>query len=422
MSDNPHTHFDATHHDDEIAFGPFKFLNPTTRRVPLEYARNNVKGGTTTTQENGKEVVGKTGLGNAGDVRAADVHRKWRSRDNRKGRHAISVKPSAAHTVPRSTSTPRAVLRGILRMFTSYPYYDVSYLVAAIFTIGSVVWVINAFFVWLPLEKPSTEFSGEIEDAGGITAFIGATIFEIGSVFLMLEAINEDRTGCFGWAVEEVWEEEEGRLGMKLEKGNCRHHHGNKRNLVGKGKEVEDGKTSTDPTAARSWQWWPSMHALRTQYLHNIGFLACSFQMLGATIFWIAGFTALPPIFNRLTSTAAQNGAYWLPQVIGGTGFIISGALFMLETQKKWWLPAWGTLGWHIGAWNLIGGIGFTLCGALGFGSANSGVAYEASLATFWGSWCFLIGSVIQWYESLEKYPVEVEDFGSKDVKNGGEK
>jgi len=307
-------------------------------------------------------------------------------------------------------------------MFTSYPYYDVSYLVAVIFTVGSVIWVVNAFFVWLPLERPSTEFSGEIEDAGGITAFIGATVFEIGSIFLMLEAINEDRTGCFGWAVEEVWEEEEGRVGTKLEEGNCRHHHGNKRNLVGKGRKLEEGKTSTDPTNTRSWQWWPSLHALRTQYIHNIGFLACSFQMLGATIFWISGFTALPPIYNRLTSTAAQNGAYWLPQVIGGTGFIISGTLFMLETQKKWWMPAWGTLGWHIGAWNLIGGIGFTLCGALGFGSANSGVAYEASLATFWGSWCFLIGSIIQWYESLEKYPVEVEDFGSKDVKGGGDK
>lgn len=89
--------------------------------------------------------------------------------------------------------------------------------------------------------------------------------------------------------------------------------------------------------------------------------------MLGATIFWIAGFTALPPIYNRLTSTAAQNGAYWLPQVIGGTGFIISGALFMLETQKKWWLPAWGTLGWHIGAWNLIG---YVFCSVLLFEKA----------------------------------------------------
>ena len=54
-------------------------------------------------------------------------------------------------------------------------------------------------------------------------------------------------------------------------------------------------------------------------------------------------------------------------------------------------------------------GIGFTLCGALGFASANSGAVYQGSLATFWGSWCFLIGSVIQWYESLDKHPVEVE-------------
>jgi hypothetical protein len=77
--------------------------------------------------------------------------------------------------------------------------------------------------------------------------------------------------------------------------------------------------------------------------------------MIGATIFWIAGFTALPPILNRLTSTAAQNGAYWLPQVIGGTGFTVSGTLFMLETQKNWYTPAPKVLGWHIAVWNLIG-------------------------------------------------------------------
>lgn len=70
---------------------------------------------------------------------------------------------------------------------------------------------------------------------------------------------------------------------------------------------------------------------------------------------WISGFTALPPIYSRLTSTAALNGAFWLPQVIGGTGFIVSGTLFMLETQQKWYLPAFKVLGWHIGAWNLIG-------------------------------------------------------------------
>ena len=98
---------------------------------------------------------------------------------------------------------------------------------------------------------------------------------------------------------------------------------------------------------------------------------------------------------------------YWTPQVIGGLGFIISGTLFMLETQSKWWKPAPRTLGWWIGAWNLIGGVGFTICPAFGY-DTSSWAQYQACLSTFWGSWAFLIGSVVQWYESLEKFPVEV--------------
>jgi hypothetical protein len=77
--------------------------------------------------------------------------------------------------------------------------------------------------------------------------------------------------------------------------------------------------------------------------------------MFGATVFWISGFTALPPIYDALTTTAALNGAYWAPQVIGGSGFIVSGILFMIETQQKWYLPAPKVLGWHIGVWNLLG-------------------------------------------------------------------
>ena len=52
--------------------------------------------------------------------------------------------------------------------------------------------------------------------------------------------------------------------------------------------------------------------------------------------------------------------------------------------------------------WNFIGGVGFALCGALGYGSVSkSGVLYQSTLCTFWGSWAFLIGSVLQWYESV---------------------
>jgi hypothetical protein len=75
------------------------------------------------------------------------------------------------------------------------------------------------------------------------------------------------------------------------------------------------------------------------------------------TIFWISGFTALPGILNLL-SKPLEDGIYWTPQVVGGSGFIVSGILFMLETQERWYLPALDVLGWHIGFWNTIGGLG----------------------------------------------------------------
>lgn len=156
------------------------------------------------------------------------------------GRHAISVTPEndGKYVTPPRTSTLKETAKGIWRMFATYPYWDVSYLVAVIFTLGSVVWCINAFFVWLPLQDPSTEFPGEIATAGGITAFLGATIFEIGSIFLMIEAVNENRSDCFGWALEEALEEK-GLVQLRPEHA-CKHHHLNKHSLLGKGKASDD--------------------------------------------------------------------------------------------------------------------------------------------------------------------------------------
>jgi hypothetical protein len=111
-------------------------------------------------------------------------------------------------------------------MLTTYPYWDVSYLVAIFFTLGSVVWCINGFFSWLPLQDPSTQFSGEGNLGGGITAFVGATIFELGSILLMIEAVNENRSDCFGWAVEEALEK--GLVRVRPDHADCRHHHHDK--------------------------------------------------------------------------------------------------------------------------------------------------------------------------------------------------
>ncbi|KAF2033610.1 hypothetical protein EK21DRAFT_58222 [Setomelanomma holmii] len=346
-----------------------------------------------------------------------DVRYKWTSRNNRKGRHAIIINSNLAtaapkQSTPRSTLSFRSIAHNVWRMLTYYPFWDISYDVAFVFTLGSVIWVINAFLVWLPLVRPSTEFENEELYGGGITAFIGATVFEFGSFLLMAEAVNENRSGCFGWALARSlsYDKEDGAVSVKPEKASCTHHHSNKRNLVGKGgsHSTEAAVKSGAQSDTRTWVWWPCTEELRTHYLHSLGFLASLSQLIGASIFWISGLTALPGIYDRM-SRPITIVFYWTPQVLGGLGFIISGTLFMVETQTKWWKPAPKTLGWWIGAWNLIGGIGFTICPAFGY-DEQSWAQYQACLSTFWGSWAFLIGSVIQWYESLEKFPVEVEN------------
>jgi hypothetical protein len=271
-------------------------------------------------------------------------------------------------------------------------------------------------FVWFPLVRPSSEFAGEIDTGGGVTAFIGATIFVLGSYLLLLEAFNENRSGCFGWAVHELVDDSEEMLSFKYvaSESECEHHHPNNpftarsANSSVKDTGSPEMAPNTKPRSPdRGWVWFPPWSDLRDRYLHELGFLASAVQMVAATVFWISGFTALPGIFNHL-SPGLLDGIYWTPQIIGGSGFILSGVMFMLETQEKWYKPALNVLGWHIGLWNMIGGLGFALCPAFGY-DTSTWAQYQASLSTFWGSWAFLIGSLIQLYESLQKYPVDIK-------------
>ncbi|KIW10553.1 hypothetical protein PV08_11517 [Exophiala spinifera] len=408
----------------EHATAPLGFLNPTRAHfqldgavLPAEAAAPAEAG-----DSEGSDYIGKKHhKEDDEEIPAKNVRFLWRARDNRKGRHALLVqKPQPGeetqYLTPRRTTHYKEVLKNIKLTFTYFPVWDISWLVAVIFTLGSVVWVINGFFAWLPLVAPSTEFHNEVYIGGGVTAFIGAILFfETGSILLVIEAVNSNHSGCFGWAVEQLREDIHGTSGkpiyrFRASRRHCRHHHQNRRNFVGKPSrtlaeeaQVAAYKSKDGP----SWQWWPSWHDLRTHYIHELGFLAGMAQLFGATIFGISGITALPGIINHLHPQHVLNGAYWIPQVIGGSGFIVSSALYMLETQQKWWKPAFHILGWHIGFWNFIGAIGFTLCGALGMAYKNSGAEYQASLSTFWGSWAFLIGSYLQLYESLDTHPVE---------------
>ena len=96
--------------------------------------------------------------------------------------------------------------------------------------------------------------------------------------------------------------------------------------------------------------------------------MACFIQLWAATIFWVstmsgflfssstfqsahtetprAGLPNVIPGFPNDPPTAITDVFYWTPQVIGGTGFIISSVLFMLEVSSKWWLPNVRSIGW----------------------------------------------------------------------------
>ncbi|RAL11594.1 uncharacterized protein BO97DRAFT_307632, partial [Aspergillus homomorphus CBS 101889] len=337
------------------------------------------------------------------------IYRLWRARDTRKGRHALRIVTAANHSdvdttktqrtdpqlqpPPSTKTTPQIQIqiqkprRRITPSTLTKPLTDLPTLTALLFLVGSVIWILNAFFVWLPLQDPASEFAGEEIGGGGWTAFIGAAVFEVGSWGLVLEAVSVLPSGddrCWGWGVETAIRENSGEattLVLQPTTSPCICRRAGRRGFLGMRLLRQSGKKDN---------------------LHELGFLASLTQLVGASIFWIAGFTGLPGIINHM-GPALTDGVYWVPQVVGGVCFVVSGGLFTLETQERWDRPAWTVLGWHIGVWNVVGGVGFTLCGVFGL----AGLQYQACLATFWGSWAFLWASALQCYESLEKWPVE---------------
>ncbi|GAB1313906.1 Integral membrane protein [Madurella fahalii] len=403
------------------ASGPFLFLNPTTRYHPVSKPP----------WEQKQEPQDPGHIVNQADREGQEqIYHVWRSRDNRKGRRRVAYlrKQDGGPVKSRTDhyrSQGRKLALGVGKMVTRFPVWDVTYLVAVAFVLGSVIWVINGFFVWLPLARPESEFSGETDIAAGILAFLGTTVFEIGSVLMVIEAINAERSDCFGWELEEELEDHGLRLHPRHE--GCRHGHQNRQALLRDsavamiaattvdtvaepGGLGPDGDEKVKPEKERRWSWWPTRHELTTHYIKEIGFLASLIQLMGATVFWMAGFTNLPGIHNAI-SLPVTNGTYWLPQVVGGTGFIVSSILLMVEVQDKWYTPAPTMLGWHVGFWNLVGAIGFTVCGALGFAAEfSTAVEYASAMSTFAGSWAFLVCSAVQWYEALDKYSISVED------------
>lgn len=313
-------------------------------------------------------------------------------------------------------------------MFTVFPYWDISWWIGVSFTIGCLLFVACGFFYWLPVAYPETEFAQEKTVAGGLSAFIGATLFQIGAVLLLLEAYNDRAETKFGGALEKLLSDNfnpRRRIKTSKEDGSS----STDSDSQTKTSSHTDGSATADANPSvllpsteqqalqsrinnvntfgeREWQWFPTWYDLKTHYIFEIGFLASFTMSLGATIFYITGILALPGIH---LSKEVKQGIYFFPYLLGGILFWLSSALYILETQPNWYTPQPFQIGWHIGFFNMLGGIGWTLAASFGYCSPNW-CEYQSQLSLIWASCAFSFGAALQWYESLDKYVFVIED------------
>ena len=120
-----------------------------------------------------------------------DFEIMWRSRDNRHGAAAVPVSPRGGSITMRVIFSSKDIGMGLYRMITSFLYWDMSFWSGWSYSVGSALFVIDGFWSFLPLAKPSTEFAGEEKYGVPLAFFFGALFYQLGAVMAYLEAVND---------------------------------------------------------------------------------------------------------------------------------------------------------------------------------------------------------------------------------------
>ena len=132
------------------------------------------------------------------------------------------------------------------------------------------MWVVNGFADYLPF--CSARFAKNPQLTGW-TAFVGATIFEIGSIFGIWEVLNAD------WMAFESRRTDghaapDGVADMEKDGGE-----------QGKAQMAEDSDWVPQTNARPRWVWF----TVEPRYWRDLGWYGAFFQLLAASIFWISG-------------------------------------------------------------------------------------------------------------------------------------
>lgn len=292
-------------------------------------------------------------------------HLIWRSRDNRKRRHS-SVVPAIPQRKPigsRLTAQLKETSKILWRMFFSFPYWDMAFWSGWSYTWGSVLFVMDGAWAFMELAMPGSVSESVATYGGPLCFFIGAILYQIGATMAYLEAVND---GSFrGSAMRRFLEGHEDHskslVDAKIHSFLTRFtsHVDEEKPSVPRRGAVDMGPAEQGhPSVYNTWRWWPTWHALRTHHIYEIGYLACTIQLFGATLYGICGVVNLPGILSSLVPWQKE-AAYWIPQIVASVCFLTAGIMFTLETQQKWNKPEPATIGWWIGIWAVIGSIGF---------------------------------------------------------------
>lgn len=326
---------------------------------------------------------------------------------------------------PFRSPTPRgsSFLKRLKRMWTLFPIRDISWIVAFSFTIGSATFVINGFFLLLPLIDPATDFATETPYATPASSVLGTLIFLIGGYAGLLEGLNltgKEMTVADGLNVEAT---EITEIGTKQDDERSSQESASKSDkdsaqgertvqvqtfrVSSSTTQSNDDANEVHPTSlapllgSPTFIYLPTMHQLLTTYARSLPFHAGWVQFVGTIIFSMATITSLPGILTSSPSLVPLLNL--LPATLGGLLFIIASVLQILNAQEKWWVPQPLKGDWQVGFWNATGSLGFTLAGALpAFGTETA--TYFGTLADFWGSWAFLFGSLVQFYIVMGYY------------------
>ncbi|OTA88165.1 hypothetical protein M434DRAFT_50865, partial [Hypoxylon sp. CO27-5] len=255
----------------------------------------------------------------------------------------------------------------LARMFTIWPYRDANWIVAILFVVGSISFVVNAFFTLLTAFAPSTIFPGEAELAVPLTILFGAVLFLSGGTLGLVAGWNADK-GTFE-PVEY---------------------------------KTEDGVTKTYKPAllgSNAWSWIPTAADFKAA-LRTFPFVLTLVQFSGGLILSISIVGGWPGVFAPDDIMSLQIFLF-TPLSVGGMLFLFANLSLLIWLQDRWYKPKPSSASWQAAFWSSVGSANFAITGfALFMGDVST-----SAIATFIGAWTFLVGSVFQWYDLMAFHP-----------------